>query len=298
MFSSYIKIFILILANFFAQNLEAQTWGQEDGYWLKEQQLPTSVWQYLGPPVYSGGVKVSEVQKSPWAKEWDEGYWIYTDSTVMIGGLEYRLFYIRNSHEKPVVIACPAPVPGLDPKDAKPIWTYADNLKKVEKDFETWLLIKESDFQKLKKDHYRKLQWQAFSSAITIPFRYRPAIAETPSSTLNSNFQLGIMVGLRTIYFGKVGLSVGGHIGGANQSQNSSNNSDIVGAESTDMFAFTYGAGLVADFRSKMQIGIIVGADHGTGKLGKTYVYQDHPWFAFSLNFRFLEFNSGVETRN
>lgn len=157
-------------------------------------------------------------------------------------------------------------------------------------DFNTWLWIRQSDFDSLKYNYSSSIKGTFVLSGLTVPFKYRPAISGQSNSLINGDINLGSFIGWRLAKNENFGLSLGGHFGITSISLNAANNSGITGTNTETIQGFNYGYGAVIDLKKKFQIGFVVGYDYGLGNLSKTYVYQQKSWYSFSLNYNFLDF--------
>jgi len=133
--------------------------------------------------------------------------------------------------------------------------------------------------------------------ALTVPFKFRPALGKDASSGVDGSFNLGPYVGYKVrLSAGRPFFLIGVLSGGPTSiTYNSSNNSNITDKNASQTgFGFQGGGGLIFDLY-KIQLGIIFACDHGTGDLSKTFKYQNNLWMAFSLSFNFLGNNATSE---
>jgi len=70
---------------------------------------------------------------------------------------------------------------------------------------------------------------------------------------------------------------------------NTSSNTALSGNQTETIQGFTYGYGVIFDVKRDFQVGLVGGYDFAFGDLSKTYVYQNKNWFAFPLNYKFLD---------
>jgi hypothetical protein len=162
-------------------------------------------------------------------------------------------------------------------------------------EYNIFIAIKKTDYDKSVIDHYPKFTNGLVWTALTIPLKIRPAINGRSSSLYNSNFNAGTFIGWRLGFLNDVvGTTVGGFGGFSSLEQTSSVNSSIEGNTNQNMFAASYGGGIIIDITRKFQLGGIIGWDYGYGDISKTYVYQNKHWFALSLNFAFLDTSKPV----
>jgi hypothetical protein len=155
-------------------------------------------------------------------------------------------------------------------------------------DLNSWLWIKESDFKDYSYSYYGKINKQFVFSGLTAPYRYRPKSGSSPN-ILTGDVNLGTFIGFRIYSPYKTGLSLGASGGLASFNQNPTNNTASY-INNQAITGFTYGFVAVIDWQKKFQVGAVYGFDHGVGDLSKTYIYQNKPWVALSLNYQFLDF--------
>ncbi|MGN6638409.1 MAG: hypothetical protein ACTHJ8_05820 [Mucilaginibacter sp.] len=214
-------------------------------------------------------------------KTWYYKYWFYVDSETPIkdsNNVEYIKIYIPSDNGKV--------------SESTKSWVQNDNGGYItSNDFNQYLFVEKSDYDKNVQDHYPKLTHGLIISAITVPLKIHPAVAGRPSSLLNANFSAGSFIGYRLgVINNTVGATIGGFFGIASLNQNSSNNTAITGTESQNMTAINYGGGLILDVSKSVQLGLVVGCDRGYDDLSTTYIYQNKPWFALAINFNILDF--------
>jgi len=210
-------------------------------------------------------------------KIWNSDYDFTTDGTVTIRNVVYTKLIIPDGDQ----------TIRLNPT----VWTgsgaYVDK-----NDFNCYLYILKDDFDKFKLDEYPRYYGRGVFSVLTIPFKIRTATDGHPSSLYNSNYNIGTFLGYRIGTSNKGGVTIGGMLGFNSLDQNKSNNNAITDASSQAMTGANYGFGLIVDVAKQIQIGAVVGWDHGFGDLSTTYLYQDKAWFAVSLNFNFINFGT------
>lgn len=222
---------------------------------------------------------------------WTKSYWFKVDNTSK------GKYEDATTKEKYIRITIPS-ASRFD--DAKNDWTNETgynitvswkNEEMIDgSDFNTWLWIRQADFDELKVDYYRNIKGSFVLSGLTVPFKFRPKVGTQSNSVLNGDINLGSFIGVRFAKGVNFGMSVGGHLGLSSISLNASNNTGITGSSTETIQGFTYGYEVVFDLKKQFQIGIVGGFDYGLGNLAKTYVYQNKNWFSFSLNYKFLDF--------
>ncbi|HEX8019914.1 hypothetical protein [Mucilaginibacter sp.] len=173
---------------------------------------------------------------------------------------------------------------------------WENDLKEVSDcDYNKYLFVKKTDYEKNVKDHYPKYTYGLVWTGLTIPLKIHPSIDGHSGSLYNSNFNAGTFLGVRLGFLNDiVGATFGGFGGFSSLEQSASVNSAIAKGASENMAALNYGMGMIFDLDRKFQLGAVLGWDHGYGDLGKTYLYQNHNWFAVSLNFTFLDLSHPV----
>ena len=225
--------------------------------------------------------------------QWDNRYWFKVDNTIRYEDPITKEKYIR--------ITIPSARRFDDTKGAKGEWVTKTgynvtvNWKNEEfidgSDFNTWLWIRQSDFDTLKVNYFTHISGSFVLSGLTVPFKFRPKIKGQDNSVINGDLNLGSFIGWRFAKGENFGMSIGGFFGISSISLNASNNTKIKDSSTETIQGFNYGYGLIFDVKKQFQIGIVGGFDHALGSLANTYVYQNKTWFSFSLNYKFLEFN-------
>lgn len=230
---------------------------------------------------------------------WNNSYWFKTDKTLE------GIYENPNTKEKYIRITIPS-ASRID--DATNQWVnetaYEKSVTwKAEElvdgsDFNTWLWIKETDFDNLKEEYYSKVKGSFVLSGLAVPFKFRPKIGNQANAIISGDLNIGSFVGARFYRSGNFGVSLGGHFGISSISLNSSNNTALTNGNAETIQGFTYGYGVVFDIKKQFQIGVIGGFDYALGNLSKTYIYQNKNWFSFSLNYKFLDFGNKENDTN
>lgn len=278
------KILLFFLVLFCASKLYCQDVPIPDGYKLRN--VTNFIYVYRD----SGDEPDFSVRN-----RWDTRYWFKIDHTITYEDPKTKEIYIRLT------------IPSEKRYDKVKGWTTETDYKtsvdwKDEEyidgsDFNSWLWIKEKDLEK-KENHYKNIKGQFVFSGLTIPFKFRPKVGDQTSSVINGDINLGTFLGYRLTKSQNFGMSIGGHFGISSIALNASNNSAISGNSSETIQGFIYGYGVVFDIKKQFQLGIVGGFDNAIGGLAKTYVYQNKNWFAFSLNFKFLDFGYTTDNSN
>jgi len=165
-------------------------------------------------------------------------------------------------------------------------------------DFDQLLWIAKTNLVDLVPEYY-KYRNDIVLGALTLPFKYRPALGDNASSLIDGSFNLGPYIGYKIRLSGNRPFFVSGIFSGGVTSltYNSSNNTGITDKDKSESgFGVQYGGGVVFDLY-KIQLGVILGGDHGIGDLSRTFKYQNNLWLAFSLSFSFLD-NKANEDEN
>jgi hypothetical protein len=212
------------------------------------------------------------------AKFWDKYRWFFLKKgkTVTVDDVKYVQIIIGNAAtqyaDKPWD---PKATPMVDTSDwNRPLW------------------VAKEDFDKKAVNNFPRYAGQWVYGSLTVPFRIRPATSGHASSLFNGDFNVGFFFGRRAAFGDKFGISLIGSFGVSFLSQTSSNNTAIKDTSSQSMIAITYGAGLVFDWAKNLQFGVVVGGDNGFDKLSSSYLYQNKPWIALSLNYKFLNYKT------
>ena len=213
-------------------------------------------------------------------KFWNKKFWFYLVPNTTAEDDD-------NTQYVQIIIGNGTNAPTIKPRDPNvAIEISAD-------DFNQLLWIKKDDFDKKAVNNFPGFASQLTYGALTVPFRIRPSLGDHPSTIFNGDFNVGFFFGERFAFPNKkFGISAVISTGVSSLNQNSSNNSGIKDTTSQSMMAITYGGGIIFDWADKLQLGIIAGGDNGFDKLSKTYVYQNKLWFAFSLNYKFLDYKA------
>jgi hypothetical protein len=138
---------------------------------------------------------------------------------------------------------------------------------------------------------YYKYANEIISGLLTCPFKYRPKTGSTDEAFIDGGFNVAPFIGWKFRISSKNPYYVAptAFVGVTTLTYTSSDNTGITDTKQKENGSgFTYGVGVVLRL-GKISPGIVLGYDHGLGNYGKTFIYSDHPWFSFSVNYDFFE---------
>ncbi len=157
-------------------------------------------------------------------------------------------------------------------------------------DQEFWVETDSISTEKTKNEYLRYANGVIFGS-LTAPFKYRLKSGSVKESVFEGDINIGAYSGWKwrisstEPYF----VSIIGFAELTSLTYTSSDNTAITDSKQKENgTGLTYGFGGILRFGT-VSPGFILGWDHGTGDLGSTFIYTDHPWISFSLNYEFLK---------
>ena len=153
------------------------------------------------------------------------------------------------------------------------------------------LCIPLTEYEKLQTINIYRRNLHLTGGVLTLPFKFRDAIGQTPRS-MTTDVTIGPYIGGRVRMSKKadVFLTVPFTLGLTFINVNNSNTT-TTGTQTTDnaiVPGFTIGSGIVIQL-NKYELGLICGADFGTGKAGTDWIYNNKPWVSFAIGYSFLK---------
>jgi len=132
---------------------------------------------------------------------------------------------------------------------------------------------------KISSSYYVQLYHGFDYGALTIPFklRFNPTIiSPTASLGFYAGYKIRIGYDWTSSFIGTVGLS-------------GISLNDVNSKDPQNVLGLTYAIGTIFSFRSKFQLGFVVGADLIGGDNGNNWTYENKPWLAIATGFTFLK---------
>ncbi len=143
--------------------------------------------------------------------------------------------------------------------------------------------------------------WQMTSTALTIPFKYRPkdgdndAIPSTFSTSFNAGLFAGYSMGWTKFHHRKkVGnktienkVTLGAFLGAASEelsSKNTNGDNKFTDSQTESIGLLSRGFGLLYS-RNKINVGVFMGWDKGIGTSGKAWNHDGHLWLGAGLGY-------------
>jgi len=129
----------------------------------------------------------------------------------------------------------------------------------------------------------------AYGASVSLPFKLRPKTNDQ-NTKLTPDITLGGYLGIRWRISRKEPFYVTAPIVTLGLSTLPiSNETDGTVPDKGDgmVLGTTVSTGAVFQLND-FQFGFLMGWDHATGELGKTWIYNDKPWYSFSIGFSFL----------
>lgn len=208
---------LLTLLSLTALNCSSQETPIPEGYKLRQSQSIIYVYR-----------NISDNPDFSVRNRWDNKYWFKVDNT------SNGKYEDPKTKEKYIRITIPSASRFDDSKNewindaGYNITVKWENEGSIDgSDFNTWLWLRENDFDSLKINYYRSVKGTFVLSGLTVPFKFRQATGTQSNSVINGDINLGSFVGLRLAKGENFGVSIGAHIGISSISLNASNNTGV-----------------------------------------------------------------------
>lgn len=153
------------------------------------------------------------------------------------------------------------------------------------------LCIPLTEYEKLQTTNIYRRNIHITGGVLTLPFKFRSAVGQTPRS-MTTDVTIGPYIGTRvrlakkSDVFLTVPFTVGLTFINVNNSNTTTTNSQTT--DNSIVPGFTIGSGFVIQI-NKYELGLIAGADFGTGKAGTEWIYNNKPWVSFAIGYSFLK---------
>lgn len=158
--------------------------------------------------------------------------------------------------------------------------------------------LKADRFEKYIEDGYIKKRYNrpiqiAYGASFTVPFKIRPEVQDL-NMKITPELMLGGYLGLRKRLDRYKSVYLYLPVGPAGVTTLGINSDNVISEEQVDesvkdglVLARTFSIGSFIEFNS-FQVGVVLGWDKAGGEIGKDWVYNDRPWYSFSIGYNFL----------